>query len=153
MAKNKIVYGNTTLIDLTDATAVASDILSGKTAYGKEGTKLVGTAAGSSTIATATKAVGSSDANSLSFTVSGQPKAFALHSTSSINLSSSTRYIASIQTDGSNVYTNDVYRNGSTYATNYDATSSSFSYSNGTLTVNSSKYFRRNVTYRLIYVY
>ena len=43
MAKNKIIYGGEVLIDLTDATGVASDILSGKTLYGKEGTKLTGT--------------------------------------------------------------------------------------------------------------
>ena len=44
MAKNKIVYGNETLIDLTDATATASDVASGKTAYGASGEKITGTA-------------------------------------------------------------------------------------------------------------
>lgn len=43
MERNKIIYGGQTLIDLTDATAVASDIASGKTAYGADGTLLVGT--------------------------------------------------------------------------------------------------------------
>lgn len=45
MAKNKIIYGNTTLIDLTDATLGQSDgakILSGETAYGKDGEKITG---------------------------------------------------------------------------------------------------------------
>lgn len=44
MAINKVKYGNTTLIDLTNATATASEILQGYTAYGKEGTLITGTA-------------------------------------------------------------------------------------------------------------
>ena len=46
MAKNKIIYGNTTLIDLTDATLGQSDgdqILDGQSAYGKDGEKITGT--------------------------------------------------------------------------------------------------------------
>ena len=46
MAKNKIVYGNTTLIDLTDATLEVTDgdqILSGQSAYGRDGEKITGT--------------------------------------------------------------------------------------------------------------
>lgn len=46
MAKNKIIYGNTTLIDLTDASLSQSDgakILNGESAYGKDGEKITGT--------------------------------------------------------------------------------------------------------------
>lgn len=46
MAKNKIIYGNTTLIDLTDATLGQNDgakILASETAYGKDGEKITGT--------------------------------------------------------------------------------------------------------------
>ena len=46
MAKNKIIYGGTTLIDLTDATLGQNDgaqILAGQTAYGKDGEKIAGT--------------------------------------------------------------------------------------------------------------
>lgn len=45
MAKNKVIYGGTTLIDLTDATLGQSDgakILSGESAYGKDGEKITG---------------------------------------------------------------------------------------------------------------
>ena len=46
MAKNKVIYGNTTLIDLTDATLEVTDgdqILSGQSAYGRDGEKITGT--------------------------------------------------------------------------------------------------------------
>lgn len=45
MAKNKVVYGNTVLIDLTDATLDSSDgdkVLTGNTAYGNDGEKITG---------------------------------------------------------------------------------------------------------------
>lgn len=46
MAKNKIIYGNTVLIDLTDASLDengGASILSGESAYGKDGEKITGT--------------------------------------------------------------------------------------------------------------
>lgn len=46
MAINKVQYGNTVLIDLTDTTAEASDVLAGKYFYGKDGVKTLGTATG-----------------------------------------------------------------------------------------------------------
>lgn len=45
MAKNKVIFGNQTIIDLTDATLDSSDgdqILSGGTAYGNDGEKITG---------------------------------------------------------------------------------------------------------------
>lgn len=43
MAKNKVIYGGTVLIDLTDATAVAADVATGKYFYGNDGVKTAGT--------------------------------------------------------------------------------------------------------------
>ena len=46
MAKNKVVYGGTTLIDLTPASLEVTDgdkILSGESAYGRDGEKITGT--------------------------------------------------------------------------------------------------------------
>lgn len=58
MAKNKVIYGGTVLIDLTDATAVAADVASGKFFYGNDGIKTEGTSTKDSdtTDATATAA-------------------------------------------------------------------------------------------------
>ena len=40
---NKVIYGNQTIMDVTDATGNAGDILLGKTAYIKDGSKATGT--------------------------------------------------------------------------------------------------------------
>lgn len=47
---NKVIYGNTTLIDITDTTATAEDVLSGKYFYDASGAKIEGTSAGGSTV-------------------------------------------------------------------------------------------------------
>ena len=46
MAVNKVNYGNTTIIDLTDTTATASDVASGKYFYTNAGVRTQGTASG-----------------------------------------------------------------------------------------------------------
>lgn len=46
MAISKVVYGNTTLIDITDTTATASDVVTGKYFYLPNGEKIQGTSVG-----------------------------------------------------------------------------------------------------------
>lgn len=43
MAINKVIYGGDVLMDITDTTAVASDVQSGKYFYGRDGVKTAGT--------------------------------------------------------------------------------------------------------------
>lgn len=44
MAINKVQYGNTTLIDLTDTTATAADVMQGTYFYDRAGVRTEGTA-------------------------------------------------------------------------------------------------------------
>lgn len=50
MAVNKVVYGNQTLIDISDTTAVASDVMAGKYFYGNDGVKTAGTGTGGGSV-------------------------------------------------------------------------------------------------------
>lgn len=43
MANNKVVYGNTTIMDITDTTAEEADVASGKVFYNKSGVRSTGT--------------------------------------------------------------------------------------------------------------
>lgn len=160
MAVNKVVYGTTTLVDLTDTTATADKILEGYGAYGKDGEWMDGTAsAGGATVAVATETP-SSNSTSITFDVEGKPLMFAVqwsYTSGSYMSGSSTRYITSVISDGTHCYGSSVYRSGST-GREYFYSTASFSYSNGKLTVTSPAsnqlgYFRSGYTYRLIYVY
>lgn len=141
-----------------DADIVAGNIKSGVNILGVTGNYT----GGSATVATTTQAVGGSNVSSLSFTVSGQPKMFAvqlsLASSGSYltNSSTSTYLVSSVIGDGSNVYTTACRYNssGTRAAREYYYTTGSKSYSNGTFTVTAGTgSFAANKTYRLIYVY
>jgi hypothetical protein len=141
-----------------DANITAGNIKSGTTILGVTGNYT----GASATVATTTKTVGSSNASSLAFTVSGQPKMFAvqlsLASSGSYltNSSTSTYLVSSVIGDGTNVYTTACRYNssGTRAAREYYYTTGSKSYSNGTFTVTAGTgSFAASKTYRLIYVY
>ena len=46
MAIAKVIVNGSTIVDMTDATATASEVLTGYTAYGKDGSKITGEATG-----------------------------------------------------------------------------------------------------------
>jgi len=123
---------------------------------------LVGNIPAGSTVATTTATVGSSNASSLAFTVSGNPKAFAVQLSLSssgsylTNSSTSTYLVSSVIGDGTNVYTTACRYNssGTRAAREYYYTTGSKSYSNGTFTVTAGTgSFAASQTYRIIYVY
>lgn len=141
-----------------DANIQAGNIKSGTTILGVTGNYT----GASATVATTTKTVGSSNASSLAFTVSGKPKMFvvqiSLASSGSYltNSSTSTYLVSSVAGDDSDVYTTAVRYNssGTRAAREYYYTTGSTSYNNGTFTVSAgSGSFAANQTYRLIYVY
>lgn len=153
--------GTASFVDTSDADATASDIASGKTAY-VGGSLITGTGGGSSTVATATTTNSSATNTSISFSVSGEPIAFALVNTGNITLSSGYYYISSIIYDGSSCIGSYGYYKSGGGSSRYvyaDSSHYSFTYSNGTLTVSSSASRSAaggafyNTTYKLVYVY
>lgn len=43
MANNKVIFGNQTIMDISDATVTAAKLLAGETAYNRDGEKITGT--------------------------------------------------------------------------------------------------------------
>ena len=155
--------GTASFTDVTDTTAAASDVASGKYFYTASGVRTAGTASGGSgaTVKSTSKTVGSSNATSLAFTgLSASPKMFAVQvvkSSGSYLTLGSTRYLTSIISNGTNTYSTTGYRSGNN-AREYVYTTCTWSYSSGTLTVTSAGtsttgYFCANTEYRLIYAY
>lgn len=67
---NKVVLGSDTLVDLTDTTATAADVASGKVFYAASGARTLGTASGSGvTYTTATATIPTSGWSNGSITV------------------------------------------------------------------------------------
>lgn len=153
--------GTATFTDMTDTTAAASDVASGKYFYTAAGVKTQGTNSGGGGVNIDTKTVTASNRpSSLSFaSMKGEPKAFYLKATFTMTSSSSTYYyVDSMRYNGDNVQ-GRLFRMGSTRQTEHVTSGYSYSYSNGTLTVSSSGNRTTspgcfyNGSYELVYIY
>lgn len=158
--------GTASFTDVTDTTAAASDVASGKYFYTSSGVRTQGTASGGGgTLTVATKTLtNTAVANTLSFTsLSGKPKYWFLRVTSQVSSSGSTTYyyITDLFYDGTNIKGN-TFRIGSTRRI-YNITSGiTQSYNNGTLTITGGSavgsqpghfYGASGIGYELVYIY
>ena len=156
--------GTATFTDVTDPTAAASDVASGKYFYTAAGVRTAGTASGGGgSLSYDTKtATASNYPTSLQFTsMKGEPKAFVLRLTAQVSASGSTTYyyIVDIAAFGTSTHGN-CFRIGNTRRVDNITSGYSWSYSNGTLTVTSSAGSRSaspgafySGSYELLYAY
>lgn len=158
--------GTATFTDVTDTTAAAADVASGKYFYTAAGVRTQGSASGGGgtlTVKTAT-VTHTATSQTLSFSsLSGQPKYWYLRITSQLSSSGSTTiyYITNLFYDGTNIKGNS-FRIGSTRRI-YNITSGiSQSYSSGTLTITGGSstgaspgqfYGASSIGYELVYIY
>lgn len=154
--------GTATFTDVTDTTAEAADVASGKYFYTSAGTRTQGTASGGSVqFDTKTVTAGSTYPTSLQFTsMKGQPKAFVVRLNANVTSSSTTYYYIVDVTMFNGTVHGNVFRLGSTRAVNSITSGYSYSYSGTTLTVTSSAASRSaspgafySGSYELFYVY
>ena len=117
----------------------------------------------SGTVAAVSATVGSSTQLSLSFTVQGEPKAFACKGQADgytlAGRDSAYRFVTVVMYDGSTKYALSTGRNSSGEQSSILTSSYfSFSYNNGTFTITSQSdstggFFGKSCTYWLIYIY
>ena len=156
--------GTATFTEVTDTTATASDVATGKYFYTADGTKTEGTnSGGGGTLSYDTKTVTASNyPTSLQFTsMKGQPKFLAVRLNASVSSSGSTTYyyIVDIISNGTTTHGN-CFRIGSTRQVTSITSGYSWSYSGTTLTITSSAASRSaspgafySGSYELMYAY
>ena len=141
--------GTATFYDVSDTTAAASDVATGKYFYTASGVKTEGTNSGGGggafAVDTATKTLTAS-ASSISFTsLSGEPTSFVI--TSSADQTTGGTKAVSIAYDGTNLFGMDV-------TTQAEAdTNFTKSYSSGTLTITATSATFEANEYKLVYTY
>ena len=155
MAINKVVFGTTTLMDITDTTAVAADVAQGKYFYNAAGVKTLGTNSGGGgtglMVATATATPASAGA-SISFTgLAGEPTSFVVVSSADLATGAAPYKAAAVVFDGDALHGAEITNTNNAQVT--ATTDFTKSYSNGTLTITGSgTYFQAN-EYTLVYTY
>lgn len=161
---NKVVQSNgTTLIDISDTTAVAADVASGKYIYLASGEKVEGTASGSggSSVQTKTGSVTGDGTITLSIPCDFEPDLIYVYG--DMSASANNRGVVSItilkdvfaymSNDSSTSNTNENFIYGEHGASGYgDSSQITVTHSNGTLTLNtvtnsSARRFRSGQTY------
>lgn len=157
-------YGGTaTFTDVTDTTAAAGDVASGKYFYTAAGVKTAGTASGGGGVQYDTKtATASNYPTSLSFSnMKGEPKAFVCRLNAQVSSSGSTTYyyIVDVSAFGTATHGN-CFRIGSTRRVDNITSGYSWSFSGTTLTITSSASSRSaspgafySGSYELLYAY
>ena len=151
--------------DVTDTTAEAADVTSGKYFYDASGVRTAGTNSGGGlgNVQFDTETVTASNyPTSLSFTgLKGEPKAFVVRLNASVSSSGNSTYyyIVDIAHFGTNTHGN-CFRVGGTRQVTSITSGYSYSYSNGTLTLTSSASSRSaspgafySGSYELLYAY
>lgn len=156
--------GSATFYEVSDTTAAASDVATGKYFYTSAGVRTQGTnSGGGGSIQYDTKtATASNYPTSLAFTsMKGEPKFFVVRLNASVSSSGSTTYyyIVDIASNGTTTHGN-VFRIGSTRQVNNITSGYSWSYSGTTLTITSSAASRSaspgafySGSYELMYAY
>lgn len=141
--------GTATFTDVTDTTAGASDVASGKYFYTAAGVRTAGTSSGgggsSMQVAVEWTALGSAS-NSISFTgLAGEPTSFIVLAAAEITTGGTKA--AAVVYDGTNTIGQTI-----TSQVTYDGSGFSYTYNAGTLTVTGSATFQAD-DYRLTYTY
>lgn len=146
--------GTASFVDVTDTTAAAADVASGKYFYTSAGVRTAGTNSGGGggmTVATAT-ATPVSASSSISFTgLGGEPTSFYVVSAADLATGASPYKTAAVVYDGTDVIGQTI-TNTNNAQVSYDNTNFSYTYNSGTLTITGSTYFQAN-QYKLVYTY